>query len=469
MAAKTLKNREIDMTTGSLFPKIIAFAVPLIVTSILQLLFNSADMIVVGQFVSNDAVGAVGSTGSLNALMINLAIGLSVGAGVVLAGAYGAHNKQYGSEVLHTAMLISVIIGAVMGGISFFLARDLLVIMGTPEVQLDDAVRYIEIIFLGMPFNMVYNFGASMLRGTGDTKRPLIYLSIAGVVNVIVNVIAVVLLKMGVAGVAIATVISQAISAVLVVITLIKSTGFLHFSLKKLKIHKRALKDILRLGVPSGLQGSLFCITNVLLQTAVNGFGSEVVNGCAIATQIEGYVYAIISSISGTALTVVGQNYGARDYKRIKKTIIISTVFVLIASLAAGWLAILMNKPLIALFTDKSASPEQLERIVSCAYQKMLIIAGTYFLDGIMEVLTYSLRGIGYSVTAMIIVLVGTCAFRIIWIYLIFPAYKTLSFLFMLYPISWLLTLLTAGVVLAIMISRDEKREASGQKNIENA
>lgn len=465
MAAKIAKNREIDMTTGSLFPKIIAFALPLILTSVLQLLFNSADMIVVGNFVSSDAVGAVGSTGSLNALIINTAVGFSVGAGVVLAGAYGAKNKTYGNEVLHTAMLLSVIVGIAVGAAGFFLARNLLIIMNTPAVQLADAATYLEIIFIGTPFNMVYNFGASMLRATGDTKRPLIYLSISGVVNVIINIISVVFFKMGVAGVAIATIISQAISAVLVVVTLIKSTGFLKLSIRQLKFHKQAIKDILRLGVPTALQSSLFNITNVLLQSAVNGFGSEVVNGCSISGQIEGYIYVVNNGISSTALTVVGQNYGARDYKRIRKTLWITVAFVTVAALAVGWIAILFHNPLCRLFMNDTATPETASKIIGYAYQKLLIIAGTYFLDGIMEVLTFSLRGIGYSFTSMLIVLVGTCVLRVVWIYLIFPANKTLSFLFALYPVSWIITFLAAGAVLAVLLSRDEKREAERQKS----
>lgn len=460
MAVKAVKNRkhEIDMTEGKLFPKIFAFAVPLILTAVLQLLFNSADMIVVGKFVGNNSVGAVGSTGSLNALLTNFAIGLSVGAGVVLASAFGAKDSEYGDKILHTSMVVSVIAGVTFGTLGYFVSRPLLSVMGTPAVQLDDAATYLEIICLGCPFSMIYNFGASMLRATGDTKRPLIYLTVAGVINIIINIVTVVCFNMGVSGVAIATIFSQAVSAVLVVITLLRNKGFVKLSLKKLRIHGKAFGEIMRLGVPTGIQSMLFNISNVLLQSAINGFGSDVVNGCSLSSQIEGYVYSIMSSISATALTAVGQNYGAHDYKRIKKCIYISVVFVTAAGIIAGGIAIAFHEPLCRIFTNSGESAETTEKIISYAFERMLIIAGTYFLDGIMEVITYSLRGVGYSITSMLIVLVGTCAFRVLWIFGIFPLYRRLWFLFMLYPISWAITLSVAWIWLEVVLKRDEKK-----------
>lgn len=460
MAVKAVKNRkhEIDMTEGKLFPKIFAFAVPLILTAVLQLLFNSADMIVVGKFVGNNSVGAVGSTGSLNALLTNFAIGLSVGAGVVLASAFGAKDSEYGDKILHTSMVVSVIAGFIFGALGYFVSRPLLSVMGTPAVQLDDAATYLEIICLGCPFSMIYNFGASMLRATGDTKRPLIYLTVAGVINIIVNIVTVVCFNMGVSGVAIATIFSQAVSAVLVVITLLRNKGFVKLSLKKLRIHGKAFGEIMRLGVPTGIQSMLFNISNVLLQSAINGFGSDVVNGCSLSSQIEGYVYSIMSSISATALTAVGQNYGAHDYKRIKKCIYISVAFVTAAGIIAGGIAIAFHEPLCRIFTNSGESAETTEKIISYAFERMLIIAGTYFLDGIMEVITYSLRGVGYSITSMLIVLVGTCAFRVLWIFGIFPLYRHLWFLFMLYPISWTITLSVAWIWLEVVLKRDEKK-----------
>lgn len=457
MKIKQNKSHEIDMTYGKMLPKIVAFAVPLVLTSILQLLFNSADMIVVGKFVGNDAVGAVGSTGSLNALLTHFAIGLSVGAGVVLASAFGAKNAEYGEKILHTSMVLSLIAGVLLGTIGYFVATPLLSIMGTPDVQLNDASSYLKIICIGCPFSMVYNFGASMLRSTGDTKRPLLYLTIAGVVNVIVNIVTVVFFDMGVKGVAIATIFSQAISATLVVLTLVKSKGFVKLSFKKLRIDGPALKVILRLGVPTGIQNSLFNFSNVLLQSAVNGFGSDVVNASSISGQIEGYIYATISGISSTALTGVGQNFGAGDYKRIRKLYKMSMLIIFLTTAIVGWMAILFHDPLCKLFMNQTGSPEQTEKIIAYANERLILIAGTYFLDGMMEIATYSLRGIGYSITSMMIVLVGTCLFRIIWIYLIFPLNKTLFFLFMLYPISWTITLIVAWIWFKVKLDKDEK------------
>lgn len=457
MKLKYRASHEIDMTYGNMLPKIASFAVPLVLTSILQLLFNSADMIVVGKFVGNDAVGAVGSTGSLNALLTHFAIGLSVGAGVVLASAFGAKNSEYGDKILHTSMVLSLIAGFLLGTVGFFVARPILSVMGTPDAQLDDASGYLQIICIGCPFSMIYNFGASMLRSTGDTKRPLLYLTIAGVVNVIVNIITVVFFGMGVKGVALATILSQAISAILVIITLCKSKGFVTLSFNKLKIDKAALKVILRLGVPTGIQNSLFNFSNVLLQSAVNGFGSEVVNASSISGQIEGYIYAVISSISSTALTGIGQNFGAGDYKRIRKLYKESMLIIALTVALVGWIAIILHEPLCRLFMNHTGTPEQTDKIIAYANERLILIAGTYFLDGMMEIATYSLRGIGYSITSMMIVLVGTCLFRIVWIYFIFPMCPKLFFLFMLYPISWTITLTVAWVWFSVKLKQDEK------------
>lgn len=454
MLTKSRSAHEIDMTEGSLLPKIIAFALPLLLTSVLQLLFNSADMIVVGKFVGDDAVGAVGSTGSLSALIINLAIGFSGGAGVVLATAYGAKDKVYAEKVLHTSMAIGLISGFVIGALGFFLARPLLTLMGTTDEQIEHAVTYIEIIFLGSPFNMVYNFGASMLRAVGDTKRPLIFLTVSGVLNIGINIFTVAVLGMGVAGVAIATVVSQALSAVLVVVTLKKSSGFVQFSIAKMHIDKRALGEILRLGIPTALQSSLFNITNVMLQSAVNSFGKDVVTGSAVSSQIEGYIYAINAAVSTTALTVVGQNYGKKDYVRIKRTVNICVALVTVVCAAASALALLFHDPLCRLFTH-AESPEQTELIIGYAFTKALVVCSGYFLDGIMEVVTYALRGIGYSITSMLIVLVGVCVYRILWMYVFFPMYPEFWFLFLMYPISWLITLAVAWIWLAVKIKQD--------------
>lgn len=457
MATKTAVKHEIDMTVGDLLPKICAFAIPLILTSVLQLLFNSADMIVVGKFVGNDAMGAVGATGSLSSLIINLAMGFAAGAGVVLSGAYGAKNKEYGDKVLHTSMVLSVISGFIIGVAGFFLARPLLQLMNTTDAHIDYATIYLQIIFIGSPFNTVYNFGASMLRATGDTKRPLMFLAVSGVLNVIVNIVTVVFLNMGVAGVALATIFSQAVSAVLVVIVLLKGEGFVKLDIKRLGVDRRALREILLLGIPTGLQSSLFSVTNMMLQSAINGFGSVVVNGSTVSSQIEGYVYALNSSLSTTALTAVGQNYGAGNYNRIRKATRMSVLLVSVVTLVFGWLAILLHDPLGKLFVD-TTSAEDMQLILDFAFQRMLIVIGTYFIDGIMEIVTYALRGVGYSIASMMIVFFGVCVLRIIWIFAIFPLNGQFWFLFVMYPLSWIVTSVWAWLFLENRLTRDERR-----------
>ncbi len=453
------KSHEIDMTDGGLFGKILLFALPLLATSVLQLLFNSADMVVVGRFDSENAMGAVGATASLNHLIISLVLGTSVGAGVVLSNAFGARDKDYGDRILHTSMIVALAGGILMGGIGFFLTPYLLRLMGTLELHYEMSKTYLQIIMLGTPFNMLYNFGASILRATGDTKRPLIYLTVSGIVNVVINIILVAGFKMGVAGVAIATITSQAVSAVLIVITLLKSDGFVKLSFKRLKVDKRAFKEIIRLGIPTGIQSGLFSVSNVFLQTAINSFGIEALNnGNAISAQIEGYVGMSINSVSNTSLTVVGQNYGAGKIKRIRRTVIMCLLLGCGVGIVFGWSCILLHKPLCKLFMDSASGDAALQaEIIMYALKRMIILCGTYFIVGIMEIFSFGLRALGKSFTSMLIVLVGTCFFRIFWIYCIFPLNKDLTFLMLLYPISWGVTALICAIIFYEVLSKKEK------------
>lgn len=459
-AIKKAQKNEIDMTKGKLFEKIVAFAVPLMLTGVLQLLFNSADIIVVGQWVGNDATGAVGSNGALINLVIGLFLGLSGGSGVVLAEAYGAKDAEYGEKVLHSAMLFGVISGIFIGIVGFFLSETLLIAMSTPSELLDMAALYLKIYFLGAPFNLVYNFGASMLRATGDTKRPLLYLFIAGIINIIVNIITVAAFGWGVAGVAIATVLSQAISAVLIVITLLKSRGFVKLSLKKLKFSKKATLAIIKYGVPTGIQSSLFSLSNVLVQTAVNGFGNTGSTGSAVEGQIGGYVYTIFNSVSITVLTAVGQNYGAKDFERIKRSVWQCLAFSVAVSIVCGWLAILFRYPLASLFINvNEEDSENVSKILQFMTEKMFIDCGLYFLCGAMEIMSHAMRAIGASVESMIIVLVGSCILRIVWIYLVFPYLPhTFMSLFIIYPITWLLTFAVTAAVLVSLFKKRKKQ-----------
>ncbi len=454
---RTATNKyETDMTKGNLLPKMIAFALPVVLTSILGLLYNTADMVVVGQFLGSDAIGAVGATTSVNSMLTFFASGLSGGAGIALTYAFGAKNNALGNVILHTSMLLGVIIGLVIGLVGFFCSEPLLVLMKTPDIQLKDAVDYLKIICLGYPLNMISNFGGSMLRGTGDVKRPLIYNTISGVLNVICNVIFVAVFASGVKGVAFATILSQGVSAFCVVVTLLKNTGFIRLKLGKLKIDPTALKMILKYGVPSGIQLSLFSLCSVILQSTINGFGKEVVNSSAISQQIELYIYALMSAIITTTGTGVGQNFGAKDFARIKKCYRLSNIMMVIVGATAGLIVIIFNKQICKIFINGTDSPEQADIIFGLVKERLLIVAATYFIDGLFESGAAALRGIGYSFTSMLIVLVGTCFFRIAWIYLIFPLYSTLWFLYMLYPASYVVTLIAICITFKLKLGKEE-------------
>lgn len=452
MALSFLKQREIDMTEGNLLPKIMSFAFPLMLTGILQLLFNTADMIVVGKFVSDTALAAVGSTGSLVHLIIDLFIGLSVGAGVVMAKYFGSKDAEKSSNTLHTSMLVALISGVFIAVIGCVFSRDMLILMKTVDECLPMATEYLFIYFLGAPFNLIYNFGASMLRATGDTVRPLVFLFIAGVLNVIVNLISVLVFNMGVAGVAIATIFSQAISAVLVVITLIKSKGFAKLELKKIRVHKSVLLEILRFGIASGLQSSLFSISNVLIQSTVNDFGKQVVAANTAANQLESFIYTMMDAVASATVTAVGQNYGANNFKRIKKTIFICSIFITVTGLFGSGIEILFHRPLLNLYVDDEATAQ-------LAFTRLVIITVPYFTCGFMNVVNNAIRGIGYSMTPTIIALIGTCAFRLFWIYCIFPLNPVISSIYISYPISWILTALAGTVALLILFKRRRQQK----------
>lgn len=453
MALSILKRREIDMTEGNLLPKIMAFSFPLMLTGILQLLFNTADMVVVGNFVSDTALAAVGSTSSLVNLIVNLFIGLSVGAGVVMSKYYGSKDEDSASKTLHTSMLVALISGIIIAVVGCVFSYPMLNLMDTVEECLPMAHEYLFIYFLGAPFNLVYNFGASMLRATGDTVRPLIFLFIAGVLNVIVNLITVLVFNMGVAGVAYATITSQAVSAVLVVITLIKNKGFAKLELKKIQLHKNILIEILRFGVPSGIQSSLFSISNVIIQSTINGFENvDIVAANTASSQLEAFVYTMMDAVASATVTSVGQNYGANKFDRIKKTVFICTIFTTITGLFGCGVEILFHRPLLSLYVRDAATAQ-------IAFTRLVIITVPYFTCGIMNVVNNSIRGIGYSTVPMIIVLIGTCAFRLFWIYCIFPLNPVISSVYISYPISWVLTAIAGTIALIILFNRKRKQK----------
>ncbi len=429
--------KNIDMLHGSLYSGILRYTVPIILTSVLQLLFNAADLIIVGQYCGSISVAAVSATGSLTALMVNLFIGISIGAGVAVAHGLGGHQDEEVYRTVHTALPTAIAGGILVSLIGVIFAPTFLKMMDTPANVLPLSAVYMRIYFSGMIFNMVYNFSASILRAAGDTKSPLIFLTIAGVVNVVLNIFFVTVFKMNVAGVALATTISQAVSAVLVVIALTRRTDICRFMPGKMRFYQKQFAKILRVGLPAGIQSSLFAISNVIIQSSVNSFNSDaIMSGNGASQNIEGFVYVIMNSFSQTAVNYVGQNTGAHKFDRVKKIISICLGYVFLFGLIAGGAVYLFGRPLLSIYiTD---SPEA----ITYGITRMAYIALPYFLCGLMDVTTGALRGLGCSFVPMVITVIGACGLRIAWIYTIFqiPQYHTLSCLYSSYPISWILT-----------------------------
>ena len=432
MSSKS-RNYEMDMCSGSLVKKVMAFSVPLMLSGILQLLYNAADIVVVGRFSGSTALAAVGSTGSLINLIVNLLMGLSVGSSVVVANDYGAGRLNDVRRAVHTAMMLSIIGGAVLGVIGFVGSRTFLQWMDSPANVLDQAELYLKIYFAGLPANMIYNFASSILRAIGDTKRPLYYLTISGAVNVVLNLFFVIVLHMGVAGVALATVISQVLSATLVVVCMLRSQGAVQLCIKELRIHKDKLLQIMRIGLPAGIQGSIFSISNVLIQSSINAFGSDVMAGNSAASNIEGFIYTAMNAMYQACLAFAGQNMGARKYKRVGKVLAVCLSYVCVFGIVLGVLAMVFNRQLLGIYTTDP-------NVVEYGIKRMSVICVTYFTCGIMDVTVGQLRGMGFSVMPMLVSLLGVCGIRIVWIFTIFRANPTLTTLYMSYPISWVVT-----------------------------
>ena len=433
---KTSARYEMDMTTGALLPKVLMFSGPLMLTGILQLLYNAADIVVVGRYAGATALAAVGSTGSLINLLVNVFMGLSVGASVVIARAYGAGDYRSVSTGVHTAISVAGVAGVLVGILGVTAARPLLELMGSPPDVIDGATLYVQIYFMGMPFNLLYNFGAAVLRAVGDTRRPLYYLSIAGVVNVLLNLLLVIRFHLGVAGVAIATVVSQLISMVLVLVCLLRTDGAIHLDLRKLCINPRQMKEIIRVGLPAGLQGSLFSISNVLIQTSINSFGSSVVAGNSAASNLEGFVYTSMNALHQANLTFASQNLGAKQYARVRRVMWVCLGTVATIGLSLGMLLLTFGEPLLSIYNGDA-------EVIRAGMIRMAMIMPTYFTCGMMDTMVGHLRGIGYSIMPMIVSLTGACLLRVVWIYTVFAANPTLETLYWSYPISWVATFLT--------------------------
>ncbi len=432
-----MKRRNLDMLRGPLLANIISYTIPIILTGLLQLAFNAADLVVVGQFRGSASVAAVGATGALTNLIVNLFIGLSVGAGVAVAHGIGSRDDERVHRTVHTALTVAVVGGMVLTVIGVIFSKQFLVWMGTPEEILPLSTVYMRIYFGGMTFTMVYNFCGSILRAAGDTKTPLILLSIAGAINVLLNLFFVIVLGMNVEGVALATILSQGVSAVLVVRALMHRTDGCRLSLKKLRIYGPQLLKIVRIGLPAGIQGSVFSISNVLIQSSINSFGDIVMSGSAAAGNIEGFIYTSMNAFHQTAVNFTGQNVGAHQWDRVKKIFGLSLGCVAVLGFALSMLVYALGPQLLGIYiTD---SPEA----IAYGMIRFQYICLPYFLCGLMDVATGSLRGMGASTAPMITSIMGVCGVRILWILTLFqiPRFHTLDCLFLSYPISWAFTL----------------------------
>ena len=450
--------KKLDMIHGPLLGKLIIFSIPVIASGVLQLLFNAADVIVVGRYAGEESLAAVGSTSSLINLMTNLFIGMSVGANVSAAQFYGAGHEEDVSKTIHTSTAFSLICGTILIFVGLVAAGPMLVLMGSPDDVIALATLYVRIYFIAMPAIMLYNFLAGILRASGDTMHPLIFLTVAGVINVLLNLLLVIGFSLGVAGVAIATVTSNYVSCALLALFLMRHEGALRLIPSRVHIDRKVLGKIVRIGLPAGLQGTVFSLSNVVIQSSINSFGSSVIAGSSAASSIEGFVYISMNSISQTCVTFVGQNFGAGDEKRVKKVIWLCLAIVVILGLTLGNLAYINAVPLLSIYTDSS-------KAIEAGTLRILWVCCPYFLCGIMDVLAGGMRGLGKSTVPMIVSLLGACASRLIWIATYFQSHHTESVLFFSYPASWLLTL-SVHTVCLIYVYRTWVRKKSSEIRI---
>ena len=432
------KKYEMDMCSGSILKKMLMFTLPLMLSSILQLLFNAADIVVVGRFAGDNSLAAVGSTTALINLLTNLFVGLSIGANVTAARNYGGKREDALSRTVHTAVTISIISGVILTVIGVVGTKEMLRLMSTPDEIIDLAADYLRIYFAGITATTIYNFGSALLRAIGDTKRPLYYLLAAGAVNVVLNLLFVIVFKMDVSGVALATIISESLSAFLVIRCLMRETGAIKLELKKLRVHKAELISIIRIGLPAGFQGIVFALSNVVIQSSVNLFGNIVVAGNSAAANIEGFVYMAMNSFYQATLSFMSQNFGAGEYKRLNKILACGELCVIMVGLVLGNAAVLFGNQLLRIYTD---SPE----VIAAGMVRLHYISKVYFLCGIMDVLVGALRGIGYSVLPMVVSLLGACGLRLLWIATVFqiPEFHKVEVVYLSYAITWIIT---AGV-----------------------
>ncbi len=423
----------IDLTTGSIVKKYIFFVLPIIASSFLQQLYNAADTMVVGKFVGDTALAAVGSTSHLTNLILNLFIGLSVGINVVCSKYYGADNKEGLKRAIHTSILLGLIVGVPLALVGWFGSAYFLGLMGTPVDVIDQAALYMRVFFLGVPAALTYNFGAAILRSAGDTKRPLYILSFAGVANVVLNLVCVIVFKLGVVGVALGTIVSQAISAVAIIILLRKNDDEFRLRLSKLKIYKREFNKIIGIGIPSGINGVMFSLSNVIIQSSINFFGKDAVAGNAVASNVEVFGFLLLASAEQAVISFVGQNMGARKFDRVDASVRNSLIFGIISTSVFAVIVLMAGEFLLGFFTDG-------QEVIKIGFMKLSILMGSYVLYAPGQVLNGALRGLGKAVSPTVINAVFVCLLRVVWIFTVFPLRKELSTVYFSYPVSWGLT-----------------------------
>jgi len=441
---------EIDMCNGTIMDKLISFALPLMISGMLQLMFNAVDIIVVGRFTGSQALAAVGSTTALICTFTNLFIGVSLGANVLAARFYASGKTKEMSETVHTAILLALISGIAMSVIGILCARESLVLIATPDDIIGQAALYLRIYFSGMPFFMLYNYGAAILRAVGDTKRPLMYLIAAGTANAVLDLILVIIFKMGVAGVAIGTITSQFISCVLVIRCLCKTDAIYKLYISKLKIKKYYLIQILKVGLPAGIQSTVINFSNVLLQSSVNSFGEIAMAGYTAANNILGFLYVSVNSVTQACMSFTSQNYGVRKFKRMDKVLADCAILSIIVSVVIGGGSYLLGHQILGIYTKQ-------EDVIQCGMEILSISTIPYFLCGLMDMIPGSMRGVGYSAVPMILSIIGTVGTRLVWIYGVFPEHRSLYVLFMSYPVSWGLTIVMQAICLVFVRSKIRK------------
>ena len=450
---KQTKSFEIDMCNGTLMDKLISFSIPLMLSGILQLMFNAVDIIVVGRFAGSESLAAVGSTTALINVFTNLFIGISLGSNVLAARYYAAGKEREMSETVHSSLTLALISGILMAFAGLFFSRTALEWMGTPDDVIDLAALYMKIYFIGMPFFMLYNYGAAILRAVGDTKRPLLFLVVSGLVNAGLNMILVICFHMAVEGVAIATVISQLLSCIMVLSCLYRTQGCYQFRFSKLGLKSIYVLQIFQVGIPAGIQSTVINFSNVLLQSSVNSFGSVAMAGYTAANNIFGFLYTSVNSVTQACMSFTSQNYGAGDYRRIKKIAMISVVTGVVTTELLSVLAVYFGPQLLGIYSPSA-------EVVAAGMVRLRWIALFYGLDAIMDVIVGSLRGVGYNILPMLVTLMGACASRLIWLSTVFrlPAYHRIEMVYIVYPLSWVLTA-TTHLICYFFVSRKVDRE----------